>query len=124
MNRISCRLLFLILSILFSSFMTISAVYGQKKDGTPFDFGLGNAKDGEDRYEILLKTHKAALAAGVNVNYTGIDTIKLEIPKKTSRIPLTQYNDFKGCVFVVPRRNVGCLTAGMKERLSRLTKNL
>ena len=38
---------------------------------------------------------------GVNVNYMGIDTIRLEIPKNPVRIPLTQYNDFNGCVIVV-----------------------
>lgn len=79
-----------------------------KKDVSPFEFGFGKAKTGIERYEVLLKTHKAAVAAGVNVDYTGIGTIKLEIPKKSSRLPLTQYNDFKGCVFVVKNTSKKC----------------
>lgn len=79
-----------------------------KKDVSPFDFGFGKAKSGIERYEVLLKTHMAAVASGMNVDYTGIDTVKLEIPKKSLRIPLTQYNDFKGCVFVVKNTSKKC----------------
>lgn len=42
------------------------------KDISPYDFGLSRAKTGIERYEVLLRTHKAAIAAGVNVDYTGI----------------------------------------------------
>lgn len=84
-------------------------IVGQKKDLSPNDFGLAKAKSGTERYEVLLRTHQAALAAGVNVDYSGIDTIRLEIPTKPSRIPLTQYNDFKGCVFVVKNTSKACI---------------
>lgn len=83
-----------------------------KNDLSPKDFGLATAKTGVERYEVLLKTHKAALAAGVNVDYSGIDTIKLEIPAKPTQIPLTQYNDFKGCVFVVRNTSKTCYLFG------------
>ena len=78
---------------------------GQKKDLSPNDFGLAKAKTGTERYEVLLRTHQAAVAAGVNVDYSGIDTIRLEIPSKPSRIPLTRKNDFKGCVLVVSNKS-------------------
>lgn len=81
---------------------------GQKKDLSPNEFGLAKAKTGIEHYEVLLKTHQAAVAVGVNVDYLGIDTIRLEIPAKPSRIPLTQYNDFKGCVFVVKNTSKAC----------------
>lgn len=68
------------------------------KDFSPYEFGLSKAKTGVERYEVLLKTHKAAVAAGVNVDYSGIDSVDIEIPPSFKRIPLTQYNDFKGCV--------------------------
>lgn len=79
-----------------------------KNDVSPYDFGLGKAKTGVERYQVLLKTHQAAVAAGVNVDYTGIYTICLEIPANPKRIPLTQYNDFKGCVFVVKNTTKKC----------------
>ncbi len=81
---------------------------GHKKDLSPNDFGLAKAKTGTECYEVLLRTHQAAVAAGVNVDYSGIDTIRLEIPTKPSRIPLTQFNDFKGCVFVVKNTSKAC----------------
>lgn len=80
----------------------------RSKDITPNDFGLAKARTGEVRYQVLLETHRAAVKSGVNVDYTGIDTIKLEIPEKTSPIPLTHYNDFKGCVFVVKNTSKKC----------------
>ena len=72
--------------------------HNDKKDVSPYDFGLGKAKTGVERYQVLLKTHQAAVAAGVNVDYSGIDSLDIEIPEKFKRIPLTQYNDFKSCV--------------------------
>lgn len=70
-------------------------------DLSPYGFGLAQARTGVERYQVLLKTHKAAIEKGVNVNYSGIKTIELEIPENASRIPLTSYNDFQGCVLVV-----------------------
>ena len=72
-----------------------------KKDISPYEFGLATAKTGVERYKVLLKTHQAAVAAGVNVDYSGIDSLDIEIPQSFKRIPLTQYNDFKGCVLTI-----------------------
>lgn len=74
---------------------------GSKRDLSPLNFGLAKARNGVERYNVLYETHKAAVAAGVNVDYSGIKTINIEIPENAKRIPLTQYNDFKGCVIVV-----------------------
>lgn len=79
-----------------------------RKDISPYDFGLATAKSGTERYEVLLKTHQTAVALGVNVDYSDIDTIKLEIPSNPKRIPLTNYNDFKGCIFVVKNTSKAC----------------
>lgn len=87
-----------------------------QKDISPYDFGLTTAKTGVERYEVLLKTHKAAVATGVNVDYSGIDTIKLEIPEKPKRIPLTQYNDFKGCVFLIKNTEKNCWLFGIDQK--------
>lgn len=88
---------------------------------SPYDYGLAHAKTGVDRYQVLLKTHKEALAAGVNVDYTGIDTIRLEIPKKPSPIILTRYNDFKGCVFIVKNTAKKCYLFERREKGTPIT---
>ena len=68
---------------------------------SPKSFGLSQAKTGVERYQMLLKTHQAAVKAGVNVDYSGIKRVEIEIPDNPKQIPLTRHNDFKGCVFVV-----------------------
>lgn len=104
----------------FASCGAINKV-GQKKDLSPNDFGLAKAKTGAERFEVLLRTHQAAVAAGVNVDYTGIDTIRLEIPAKPSRIQLTQYNDFKGCVFVVKNTSKTCYLFERRDEGTSIT---
>ena len=79
-----------------------------KKDISPYDFGLAKAKTGAERYSVLYETHRAAVAAGVNVDYSGIKSISIEIPDNPKQIPLTRHNDFKGCVFVVTNRTKNC----------------
>ncbi len=108
------------LSILTSCAAT-GHVNGGKKDISPFEFGLAKAKTGVERYNVLLKAHKAAVAKGVNVDYTGIDTIKLEIPTKPTRIPLTQHNDFKGCVIMVKNTVKDCWLFGKEEKGTPIT---
>ena len=74
---------------------------GDSTSISPKSFGLSQAKTGVERYQVLLKTHQVAVKAGVNVDYSGIKGIEIEIPEKFTPIPLTQYNDFKGCVINV-----------------------
>ena len=62
---------------------------------------MAEAKTGVERYSVLLKTHQAALAAGKDVDYSGIESIDIEIPNNFKTIPLTRVNDFKGCVINV-----------------------
>ena len=81
--------------LLFSISITISA----QKDFSPFSFGLSGAHSDTERFQVLYNTHAAAIEAGVNVNYAGIDTLYIEIPPKAKRIPLTQHNDFQNAVF-------------------------
>lgn len=81
---------------------------GSVTDLTPFDYGLAEAKTGMDRYDVLLRTHQAAVASGVNVDYSGIKRIEIEIPRHYTPIPLSDYNDFKGCVFVVTNTYKNC----------------
>lgn len=63
---------------------------------TPYDYGLREAKTGIETYWAIYNAHKAAIAAGTDVNYDGIDHLEIEIPKDAKSIPLTTHNDFKG----------------------------
>lgn len=87
-----------------------------RKAISPFEYGLKKARTDIERYAVLLKTHQAAVKSGVDVDYTGIDTIKLEIPPKPLRIPLTRYNDFKGCVIVLKNTVKKCWLFGTEEK--------
>lgn len=90
-----------ICSAIFVSCSAAKHLNGEKRDISPLDYGLRMAKTGVERYEVLRKTHQAAVNMGVNVDYGGIKTIKIDIPENASPIPLTRYNDFKGCVIEV-----------------------
>lgn len=63
---------------------------------SPIDFGLFEAQSDSERYEVLYKTHVAALKADVDVDYSGIDTLTIEVTKTSQRIPLGRVSDFKG----------------------------
>lgn len=88
-----------IISLLSCS--SVSRLTHLREGISPYEYGLATAKTGVERYQVLLNTHRAAVKAGVNVDYSNIDTIRLEVPENPSRIPLTTYNDFNGCVFMI-----------------------
>ena len=94
---------------------------GQQKVLSPNDFGLAKAKTDTECYEVLLRTHQAAVAAGINVDYSGIDTIRLEIPANPTRIPLTRFNDFKECVFVVKNTSKDCYLFERRDEGTTIT---
>lgn len=68
---------------------------------SPLKMGILEAKTGEERYNILFEAHVKALEKGAQVDYSGIDTLRLEIPKNAKSIPLGYKTDFKGTVFIV-----------------------
>jgi len=68
---------------------------------SPFDFGLAEATTDSARYEVLYKTHEAAVAEGKNVSYEGIDSLTIEVKPGFKSIPLTQINDFHGMKLTV-----------------------
>ena len=74
-----------------------------KGDGSvsPLDYGLREATTGMGRYFALYNAHVDALARGVEVDYTGIDTLELELPPAWRSIPLGRHTDFKGLVLYV-----------------------
>lgn len=68
---------------------------------SPLDFGLESANTGVQRYEVLLRTHEAAIKMNVGVTYAGISRIDLDIPLSSKAIPLGDYTDFAGVVINV-----------------------
>ena len=104
MRRFYSLIIVVLLVTFFVSCAATKQTRSQKKDISPFEYGLVSAKTGVERYQAVLKAHTAALEAGVNVDYTGIDTIRVELPSKAVQIPLTSDNDFKGCVFIIKNK--------------------
>ena len=81
--------------------MAPQGVQGLRRGLSPNDYGLREAQNGTDRYRALLKTHKEAVRLGFDVDYTGIDTLRIEIPEGAESIPLTPRNDFRGLTLIV-----------------------
>lgn len=87
--------------ILCSGCASVKTGKSHTKDISPLSYGLSQVKNGEERFRVLYNTHRAAVAAGVNVDYSGIKRIDLEIPQDAKSIPLTSVNDFAGVEFNV-----------------------
>ena len=92
-TRNMCKLLFLALLQIVSALSSRCL--------SPLEFGYASAINGVQRYEVLLKTHEAAIKMGVGVTYAGISQIDLDIPKSSKPIPLGDYTDFAGAVISV-----------------------
>lgn len=97
-----------------------TSILARNGDLSPLDFGLLQAENGMERYNCLYLTHCAALEAGVNVTYKGIDSLDIEIAKDAKSIPLTDNTDFCGLVLRVRNNAKGhCIF-----ELSQKTKEL
>mgnify|MGYP003296790609 CR=1 FL=1 len=81
--------------------------YGRERAVSPIEFGLLEAKNGIERFEILKKTHLEAISKGLSVSYKGIDKIDLEIPETASPIKITTTTDFDGVQINVLNRQKG-----------------
>ena len=68
---------------------------------SPRDFGLDQAKTGTERYAVLLRAHRSAVAQGRAISYVGIDSLQIEIPSGVDPIPLPDVTDFAGVVLTV-----------------------
>ena len=106
MRRLPRICIIVLSALLLFGCATCRKVQKEVKDVSPYEFGLKEARTDVDRYKAILATHQAAVERGVNVDYSGIKTLDIEIPDKHSTIPLTAHTDFKGCVINV-RNKVG-----------------
>ena len=78
--------------------------HGGNRVISPLDYGLKAAKTGEERYDVLQRTHQEAERLGVGVSYAGIKKIQLAIPKNAKSLPITHYSDFAGVTFLVENK--------------------
>ena len=69
------------------------------------EYGLADAKTGEERFNVLKRAHQDALVFGRDVDYTGVGRVDLEIPAGASTIPLRENTDFKGATFHVTNKS-------------------
>lgn len=88
---------------------------------SPKDFGLYEAVSDSERYEVLYKTHVAALKADVPVDYSGIDTLTIEITVSSQRIPLGKTTDFKGLRLTVRNKSKLCYLFERQQPATSIT---
>ena len=88
---------------------------------SPKDFGLYEAVSDSERYEVLYKTHVAALKAGVPVDYSGIDTLTIEITSSSKQIPLGKTTDFQGLRLTVRNRSKLCYLFERQQTATSIT---
>ncbi|MBR4919348.1 MAG: hypothetical protein IKZ52_09045 [Bacteroidales bacterium] len=88
---------------------------------SPKDFGLYEAASDSERYEVLYKTHMAALKANVPVDYSGIDTLTIEITASSQRIPLGKTTDFKGLRLTVRNKSKLCYLFERQQAATSIT---
>ena len=84
----------------------------------PLDYGLNEAKTGEERYHILLRTHQEARNRGVGVSYAGIGHINVTIPDNAKSIPLTSFTDFAGVTIQVENKKKGMFLYTLSSKLT------
>lgn len=76
----------------------------RRKSINPKTYGIEQARSGVERYNILLRCHRDAIQKGLSIDYSGLDTIKLEIPQDAVTIPLARNTNFGGVVISVKNR--------------------
>lgn len=101
--------IFLFLLLLLVSWGAHAQEMVTLKRVSPLDFGLREAQSGEERYNILYQAHTEAVKRHLPLDYTGIDTLFLDIPEGAKSIPLPPQIDFRGLVLFV-RNNAQHLT--------------
>lgn len=91
---------------------------------SPIDLGYDTATSGISRYRILYNTHTMALERGLHVDYTGLDSLFLEIPEDAKSIPLTSKNNFNNATFVVLNnaKNISLFTMSQSSIPIKLSK--
>ena len=99
---------------------TIRVCYKLTDTISPLDYGLKEAKTGEERYMVLRRTHEEAQRLGVGVSYAGIKEIQLKIPAGAKPLPLTNYTDFAGVTIKVENIEKGFFLFSVLSSVTQL----
>ena len=89
----------------------------------PINYGIKNAKTGEERYNILLKCHEDAIHRGCSISYNGLRTLELEIPSNPKSIPLPPFVDFADACIKVKNNQKDFYLFEMKSDLEPVEVN-
>lgn len=89
--RVTIICLWITFNILIASSNTIK-VRDVKADFTHFSYS---------NYDMLRKIHEQAIFEGKSIDYSGIDTIKIDIPASAVPLPLPMNIDFDNVTFIV-----------------------
>lgn len=84
---------------------------------SPFSFGLNECKSPVERYRVLLRTHQEALDKNIQVDYTGISELHIEIPVDAIPIPLGQNTDFNGLNLYVTNTHKNLFLFTLEQRV-------
>ena len=88
--------------VCFLIFIALNTLIINARGGiSPIQMGLWDASSDIERYWALYQTHIEALRQNVDVDYSGIRELRIEIPKDAKSIPLTNTTDFKGLKLTV-----------------------
>lgn len=85
----------------------------------PQDHGLLTANNGIERYMALYNAHEEADRLGTVVDYSGIDSISIEIPKKANSILINGSQNFRGLKLTVKNSNVKDFTLFVCKKIAK-----
>lgn len=117
MSHRSFRLILIVLFILYWGVPTYAKVIN------PLQYGIKDAKTGEERYMSLMRCHQHAIMLSSDISYQGIDTIRLSIPPNATSIPLTDNVDFAGVTLIVENRAKDICLFEKSNKLNQINNN-
>lgn len=85
---------------------------------SPFSLGLADCRTPVERYRVLLRAHQEAVSSKIQVDYTGISELHIEIPKDAVPIPLSQNTDFKGLKLYVTNKSKDLYLFSLEQKIS------
>lgn len=101
-----------------------SYVGGENKMLSPQEYGLSNCVSDIQRYYVLQEIHNDAVKMGCGVDYSGIDSINIEIPYNAKPMPLSDYTDFGGVVLNVRNQTKNATLFRMKQPMTPMNVTL
>lgn len=93
---------------------------GESKSLSPLMYGLNDCISDIQRYYVLQELHNDAVKQGCGVDYSGLDTIYIEIPRDAKPLPMTDYTDFGGVVLNVRNRMKNMTLFRMSQQIMPL----